>query len=220
MIQSQSDPNHLSEQPAVLSGKRRRKSLRRGGATALLLLSLSAGVVGGVGASATAAHWLPSNSASPTVITTPPASDNAQPVDLNSISATNVASSVYEEVGPSVVQVNVSSQIRGWTTLSGTGSGLVVDEAGLVLTNYHVVENASTITVLFNNGETRVAEVLGTDSGNDLALLKVDLPAGVPASRLGDSDQVQVGEPVIAIGSPFGLAQTVTQGIISAVDRA
>jgi S1-C subfamily serine protease len=220
MIQSQSDPNHLSDQPVVLSGKRRRKSLRRWGATALLLLSLSAGVVGGVGASATAAHWLPNDSVSPTVITTQPASDNPQPVDPNSISAANVASTVYEEVGPSVVQVNVASQIRGRTMLGGTGSGLVVDEAGLILTNYHVIENGGTITVLFSNGETRVAKVLGTDSGNDLALLKVDLPAGVPASRLGDSDQVQVGDPVIAIGSPFGLAQTVTQGIISAVDRA
>jgi S1-C subfamily serine protease len=220
MIQSQLDPHHLSDQPAVLSGKRQCKSPRRLGATALLLLSLSAGIVGGVGASATATQWLPSNSASPTVITTQPASGNAQPVDLNSVSAVNVASSVYEEVDPSVVQVNVANQIRSRTTLGGTGSGLVVDEAGLILTNYHVIENASTITVLFSNGETRVAQVLGTDSGNDLALLKVDLPAGVPASRLGDSDQVQVGEPVIAIGSPFGLAQTVTQGIISAVDRA
>jgi serine protease Do len=220
MIQSQSDPHHLSEQPVVLSGKRWCKSPRYLGATALLLLSLFSGVVGGVGASATATHWLPSNSASPTVITTQPASGNAQPVDLNNVSVVNVASSVYEEVGPSVVQVNVASQIRGRTTLGGTGSGLVVDETGLILTNYHVIENAGTITVLFSNGETRVAQVLGTDSGNDLALLKVDLPAGVPASSLGDSDQVQVGEPVIAIGSPYGLAQTVTQGIISAVDRA
>ena len=220
MFQSQSDPHHLSEQPVVLSGKRRRKSPRRWGAAVLLLLSLSAGMVGGAGASAAAAQWLPGNVASPTVITAQPASSNAQPVDLNSVSTANLASSVYEEVGPSVVQVNVASQIRGRTMLGGTGSGLVVDEAGLILTNYHVIENAGAITVLFSSGETRVAELLGTDSGNDLALLKVDLPAGVPASKLGDSDQVQVGEPVIAIGSPFGLAQTVTQGIISAVDRA
>jgi S1-C subfamily serine protease len=126
---------------------------------------------------------------------------------------------VYQEVGASVVQVNVASQIRGRTALGGSGSGFVVDEAGLILTNYHVIEGGHIITVLFSNGETRTAEVLGTDSGNDLALLKVDLPAGVPAIRLGDSDQVQVGETAIAIGSPFGLSQTVTQGIISALDR-
>ena len=140
-------------------------------------------------------------------------------MDLNSAPASAAASLVYQEVGPSVVQVNVVSQVRGRTALGGSGSGFVVDEAGLILTNYHVIEGGRTITVQFSNGETRTAEVLGTDSGNDLALLKVDLPAGVPAIKLGNSDQVQVGETAIAIGSPFGLAQTVTQGIISAVDR-
>jgi S1-C subfamily serine protease len=140
-------------------------------------------------------------------------------VDLNSAPASAAASLVYQEVGPSVVQINVASQIRGRTALGGSGSGFVVDEAGLILTNHHVIEGGRVITVLFSNGETRTAEVLGTDSGNDLALLKVDLPAGVPAIRLGDSDKVQVGETAIAIGSPFGLSQTVTQGIISALDR-
>ncbi len=219
MVQNQSDPNHIFSQAETLPGKPRRQSSRRLGAAALLLLSLSAGVIGGAGASATASHWLLADATPPTIITTQPSSGDAQLVDLNSAPASAAASLVYQEVGPSVVQVNVASQIRGRTALGGSGSGFVVDEAGLILTNYHVIEGGRVITVLFSNGETRTAEVLGTDSGNDLALLKVDLPAGVPAIRLGDSDQVQVGETAIAIGSPFGLTQTVTQGIISALDR-
>ena len=219
MDQNLSDPNHFSDRPVTLPDPSRRKSPRRLGATALVLLSLSAGVIGGAGASVTANHWLSGDSAAPTVITTQPTSSSAQLVDLNSVSEASVTSSVYEEVGPSVVQVNVVNQVRGRTALGGTGSGIVVDDAGLVLTNYHVIEGGSAITVLFSNGAARTAQVLGTDSGNDLALLKVDLPAGVPASRLGDSDQVRVGDTAIAIGSPFGLSQTVTQGIISAVDR-
>jgi S1-C subfamily serine protease len=95
----------------------------------------------------------------------------------------------------------------------------VVDAHGLILTNNHVIEGSRAVSVRFTNGEQREAQVLGTDRGNDLALLKVDLPANVPVAALGDSDQVQVGETAIAIGSPFGLDQTVTQGIISAVHR-
>jgi S1-C subfamily serine protease len=75
------------------------------------------------------------------------------------------------------------------------------------------------VSVRFSTGDVREAQVLGTDSGNDLALLKVDLPPNTPVAPLGNSDQVQVGETVVAIGSPFGLDQTVTQGIVSAVRR-
>ncbi|HEU0022289.1 MAG TPA: trypsin-like peptidase domain-containing protein, partial [Dehalococcoidia bacterium] len=164
-------------------------------------------------------HWRTGPDAAPTIVTTQPASGSTQLVGLNRLPEGNVASSVYEQVGPSVVQVNVSSQSRGRAWFGGTGSGVVVDDSGLILTNNHVIEGGRTITVQFSDGATRAAKVLGTDSGNDLALLKVDLPSGVPASKLGDSAQVQVGETAIAIGSPFGLAQTVTQGIISAVDR-
>jgi S1-C subfamily serine protease len=218
MVQDQSDPNHIFHQAEAPPGKPRQQSRQRLGATALLLLSLSAGLIGGAGASATASHWLFADSIPPTIITTQPASGDTQLVDLNSAPAP-AAGLVYEEAGPSVVQINVASQVQGRTALGGSGSGFVVDEVGLILTNYHVIEGGSIITVLFSNGETRTAEVLGTDSGNDLALLKADLPPGVSAVRLGDSDQIQVGETAIALGSPFGLTQTVTQGIISALDR-
>jgi S1-C subfamily serine protease len=101
----------------------------------------------------------------------------------------------------------------------GAGSGFVIDPRGYILTNHHVVEGARTVSVRFSGGASRDAQVIGTDRGNDLALLKVDLPPGVPVAPLGDSDLVGVGDTAIAIGSPFGLDQTVTQGIISAVHR-
>ena len=101
----------------------------------------------------------------------------------------------------------------------GTGSGFVVDQSGLVLTNDHVVEGADSVEVVFSDGTKREGQVLGTNSNIDLAVVKVDLPENVAPVTMGDSDKVQVGETAIAIGSPFGLDQTVTQGIISAVHR-
>jgi S1-C subfamily serine protease len=123
-------------------------------------------------------------------------------------------SAVYAAAGPSVVDVIVTSQ-RGVSN----GSGFVVDSRGLIVTNYHVVEQGQRVNVRFANGDVRDAEVLGTDRGNDLALIRAKLPKGIGPIVLGDSDAVQPGEVAIAIGSPFGLNQTVTQGIVSAVDR-
>ena len=100
------------------------------------------------------------------------------------------------------------------------GSGFVYDAAGHVLTNQHVVDGATSVSVRFANGQTKRAEIVGTDASTDLAVLKVDrLPAGVKPLELGDSDEVEVGDGVVAIGSPYGLTGTVTSGIVSAVDR-
>ncbi|MHB1134692.1 MAG: S1C family serine protease [Chloroflexota bacterium] len=131
----------------------------------------------------------------------------------------SVAGAVYQQVGAAVVELVVSgSAARGVQT--GNGSGVVVDSEGLILTNNHVVSGARAISVRFSNGQTREGTLLGTDSANDLALLRVsDLPSGIPVATLGDSASLRVGDPAIAIGSPFGLEQTVTQGIISAVNR-
>jgi S1-C subfamily serine protease len=131
----------------------------------------------------------------------------------------NIAGAVFSRVSPAVVQIVVSGRSASGRSDSGAGSGFVVEPRGYILTNHHVVEGARTVTVRFANGATREAQVLGTDRGNDLALLKVDLPPGVPVAPVGDSDRVGVGDVAIAIGSPFGLEQTVTQGIISAVHR-
>jgi putative serine protease PepD len=143
----------------------------------------------------------------------------AQPASAQGQTAAGVASAVYNQVSGAVVRVVVSGEARGGLSPSGSGSGVVIDAGGLILTNNHVVDGARAVGVRFSNGQSRPAQVLGVDRGNDLALLRVELPPNTPVAALGDSDEVQVGEMAIAIGSPFGLDQTVTQGIVSAVDR-
>ena len=195
--------------PAPLNPSRRRRK-RHLSTAALLGLTLAVGGVGGGAAGATlAAGW---NTPATTVVT-------AQTIAQTT--PANVAGAVLSSAGPSVVEITTSTQIgRRQGMLSGVGSGVVVDTDGLNLTNRHVVEGASSVTVEFSSGETRTATVLDVDSTYDLALLQVaGMPAGVAAATLGDSDDVEVGATAIAIGSPFGLEQSVTQGIVSAVDR-
>ncbi|MBI2202267.1 MAG: Do family serine endopeptidase [Candidatus Rokubacteria bacterium] len=99
------------------------------------------------------------------------------------------------------------------------GSGVLVNEDGFILTNNHVVENARMIMVRLSEDEEYEARVVGKDPPTDLALLKVDGRRRLPAARLGDSDALRVGDWVLAVGSPFGLDQTVTAGIVSAKGR-
>ncbi|WP_078858406.1 S1C family serine protease [Streptomyces sp. NRRL F-2799] len=118
---------------------------------------------------------------------------------------------------PGVVTLHVRGGDEG-----GTGTGFVLDGRGHILTNNHVVAPASgggDITVTFSGGETAEAEVVGRDSGYDLAVVQVKGVQGLTPLTLGDSDAVRVGDPVVAIGAPFDLANTVTSGIVSAKDR-
>ncbi len=100
----------------------------------------------------------------------------------------------------------------------GLGSGFIVDPSGYIVTNHHVVDGAQTIEVTLDSGRTLTGKVVGTDPETDLALLKVEA-TGLPALPLGRSAELKVGEPIMAIGSPFGLDHTVTVGIISATGR-
>ena len=100
-----------------------------------------------------------------------------------------------------------------------SGSGVLVDPRGYVLTNNHVIENAQDITVRLSDGRKFTAKLVGRDPKTDLAVLKVEAPAPLPAAELGDSDHLRVGQWAIAIGNPFGLDRTVTVGIISATAR-
>lgn len=118
---------------------------------------------------------------------------------------------------PSVVTLHVHGSEE-----DGTGTGFVLDGEGHILTNNHVIAPAGgngTITVTFSGGQTAKARVVGHDSGYDLAVVKVSGVRGLAPMPLGNSDSVQVGDPVVAIGAPFDLANTVTSGIISAKDR-
>lgn len=101
---------------------------------------------------------------------------------------------------------------------AGLGSGVIVSPAGYILTNNHVIEEADDIEVVLNDGRRTLAQVIGTDPESDLAVLKVDLP-NLPVITLGDSNTLFVGDAVLAIGNPFGVGQTVTSGIVSALGR-
>jgi Do/DeqQ family serine protease len=100
----------------------------------------------------------------------------------------------------------------------GLGSGVIVSASGYILTNNHVVESADEIEVVLNDGRQAKAKIIGTDPDSDLALLKIDLDR-LPVIVLGNSDTLQVGDQVLAIGNPFGVGQTVTGGIVSALGR-
>src|SRR5579863_8575891 len=128
---------------------------------------------------------------------------------------------IYKRVLPSVVNITAKTVVfnffYGKVPQEGQGSGFVLDKAGHVLTNYHVVEGANQgVEVKLSNKRTYKATVIGTDRVHDLALLKIDAPELQPVV-LADSSQIAVGEKVYAIGNPFGLSGTMTQGIISSI---
>jgi serine protease DegS len=110
---------------------------------------------------------------------------------------------------------NTPQQERMQKTL---GSGVIVDDSGLILTNNHVINGADRIAVLLYDGRVTAAELIGTDSENDLAVLRIQLE-NISAITLADSDKVRVGDVVLAIGNPFGVGQSVSQGIVSATGR-
>ena len=150
-------------------------------------------------------------------------------VSLDSLA--DVSQLVSQRVGPSVVHINLLQNSENQSPLQkilmpqtprhfieGQGSGFVVDKKGYVLTNHHVVDGVGKIDVTTSDGRRLEAEVVGVDPPTDLALLKVDATDLMPI-QWGDSEQIVVGSPVWAVGSPFGLQQTVTFGIISGKHR-
>lgn len=138
---------------------------------------------------------------------------------------------IYERASPGVVQVTTTSKVEGTVdpffgfdvpdeTRRALGSGFVIDKAGYVVTNFHVIEDADTIEVSFSNNDSMKARIVGRDPSTDIALLKVE--ANSRALRplvLGDSSALRVGDDVLAIGNPLGLERSATRGIVSAVQR-
>ena len=137
---------------------------------------------------------------------------------------------IYRRSAPGVVQITTTERSQPTRDFFGNvvpgqteralGSGFVIDKEGHVVTNFHVIDGASKIEVSFSNQETVSADVIGTDPATDLAVLQVDVDAqALTPLSLADSDDVKVGDPVVAIGNPFGLERTVTAGIVSALQR-
>ena len=127
---------------------------------------------------------------------------------------------VVEKVGPAVVAIRVRSNTRSpHMRGEGTGSGVIIASDGFVLTNAHVVEQASEVEVGLTDGRMLVAQIVGSDPATDLAVVRTSA-SGLPTASLGSSDSLRVGQLVIAIGNPLGFQSTVSTGVISALGRA
>ena len=135
---------------------------------------------------------------------------------LNGNNIEAVREAVIAKVRPAVVQVNVTLQDGS----GAIGSGVIIDSRGYIVTNNHVVNGAQTVEVVLYDGTRLSGQVAGTDPADDLAIIKVTPPAkGLTTVKLGDSSKLTVGQDVLAIGNPLGITQTVTSGIISALNR-
>ena len=124
---------------------------------------------------------------------------------------------IVHDIEPSVVHVEVQKKLQ---TKAGNGSGVIVSEDGLILTNHHVIEDAVKIQISDIDGRSYRARLLGQDPDTDLAVLRADIPDKLPSAKIGNSAKLKKGQIAIAIGSPFGFEATVTAGIISAVGRS
>ena len=186
-------------------------------------------VVVGAGAAAVA-YGLGANRATTTsaVTTTVAAAPTPTTTSTANTSGPLTVGQIAKDVSPGVVEVDVTTSAAGsgsqtfpsGGTAEAEGTGFVIDTAGHIVTNEHVIQGESSVTVTFHDGATYKATVVGSDQSTDLAVLKVNAPAGVlhPLS-FGDSSKVAVGDGVIAIGDPYQLDDTVTSGIVSAVGR-
>jgi S1-C subfamily serine protease len=146
---------------------------------------------------------------------TPVSKEIQAPVTVDSAGQQEALVSLYESVMPGIVSIQVVGNQGG-----SLGSGIVYDDQGHILTNYHVVEGAQQLEVDFTSGYKIYGTVIGTDLDSDLAIVKVNAPASeLHPLPLGDSSTLQVGQTVVAIGNPFGLSGTMTTGIISALGR-
>ncbi len=185
----------------------------RRGTAFLVALALGAGLLGGV-AGAGVVTVLDDDQPATQSTGTQASLDNSGSESNQSVSSFSSVEDVAAAVLPSVVSISVQSQAG-----TGTGTGVVISSDGQILTNNHVVESGGNLTVTFHDGTSASAEVVGTDPVTDLAVIQARDVSGLTAAELGSSGDLEVGQQVVAIGSPFGLEGTVTTGIVSAVGR-
>ncbi len=210
----------------------------------LLVLGLALLSCGGTTSLGSLLQGTPTPLAAPTATPTESAITTAPSVQGGVTAEEELLTALYERVSPSVVHIRVTQKVEGGTQTMpfpslpgmppmpgvpqspgefyrhGEGSGFVWDEAGHIVTNYHVIEGASNVDVHFFDGTVVEAEIVGQDKQSDIAVLKVDPTATeLHPVVLGDSDSLKVGQMAIAIGNPFGQTWTMTRGIISALGR-
>jgi S1-C subfamily serine protease len=189
---------------------------------------LGGAVVGALFVLAISAGWIEGQEGATTTVTTPVAA----PVAVREGGeGANSVHQIYHRAGDGIAFIKSGFGGEGTPSASpfgepegegeASGSGFLIDTEGHVITNSHVVEGAENVEVTLGSSDTSYeAEIVGTDPATDVALLKVDAPSDqLHPLALGDSSRVQVGEPVVAIGNPFGLEKTVTAGIVSALQR-
>jgi putative serine protease PepD len=207
-------PTPPSAGPPPADARPRGRSGRAKFAAAVVATSLLVGGAAGVGGAAAWDAWQPDESSGSTATTR----TTSQVVDTpDRAAADGTVAQVAQEVLPSVVKIDVSNGQE-----SGSGSGIVLSSDGQILTNNHVVEvagDSGSISVSFNDGSSAPAKILGTDPLTDTAVIQAEGVDGLTPTTIGKSSDLQVGEGVVAIGSPFGLESTVTSGIVSALDR-
>jgi S1-C subfamily serine protease len=224
------DANQLRPEPETQPTGRRKprlSSLARRGAPLLAAGALGAGLAVGIGAAAGI------DGGATTIVqqvgAAQPASSE-QPAKFAADGQNLSVQEIYRRAGPGVVQITAVSNVGAVNPVDpfgpqggeqrALGSGFVIDKAGHIVTNYHVVQGAQEVDVNFSGRDPVRAKVVGADPSTDIAVLKVDVPASaLTPLELGNSDAVQVGDPVVAIGNPFGLDRTVTAGIVSALQR-
>ncbi len=196
---------------------------KRWSSTAVIVAASLGALVGGVLVAA-AALWLLSGIPALRNIQTPQRTATTASVRINPNTNEDRAVAVASKAQPSVVNISLrqagTDPFTGqqFTQEAGNGSGVIIRPDGYILTNNHVVEGASEVVVTYGN-QDKVARVVGTDPQTDLAVIKID-GSGYPAAEIGTSKGLRVGQFVLAIGSPFGLDKTVTEGIISALQRS
>jgi S1-C subfamily serine protease len=185
---------------------------------AMLSINLVPGLVGAPAGNTAAAQS--------SVLATPTAAAASAPFDeqqaANALEAQII--DVYDRASQAVVNITnrtyVYYRFMGSVPEEGTGSGFVYDTQGHIVTNYHVIENADELLVTLASGQVYTAQVVGSDPTNDLAVLSIEAGTDLPQPlALGDSDKLRVGQFVVAIGNPYGLQQTLTTGVVSALGR-
>ena len=193
-------PPYQPPPPAWPGGPEPRRSRRS--VALVAAVALTSGLVGG-GTAMLIGNATRTDTVSSSVVGAP-----ASAKSLGSVSA------VASAVSPRIVEITADTS--GGQSI---GSGVVLGSSGTILTNNHVIAGADTVKVNFTDGRSATAKVVATDAGKDLAVIKAQGASGLPTATLGNSDSLTVGDQVVAIGSPEGLSNTVTSGVVSALNR-